>query len=117
MCVAHRANGASRPSPGFRPPPMILKLYGKMVGATGVEPVTPTMSTDAELLNPLKNPESCSGNDRHTTGMAGEHEEICAQAGRKQARSPRHDPVAGITVFAELTGMLTHPRCVEELRD
>ena len=41
-----RANPAAfRPVPGFRPPYKILKLHGKMVGATGIEPVTPTMST------------------------------------------------------------------------
>jgi hypothetical protein len=41
-----RANpGATRPVPGFRPPYRPLKIQGKMVGATGIEPVTPTMST------------------------------------------------------------------------
>ena len=39
------SSGVFRPTPELRHPYNLMKIHGKMVGATGIEPVTPTMST------------------------------------------------------------------------
>ena len=54
-----------------------------MVGATGIEPVTPTMSTDAATLKSLETLKDFSGKRRDSAGTGREHEGVGAQTARK----------------------------------
>jgi hypothetical protein len=55
-----KAGWFSKPRPTFRP----FSLRGEPVGTTGIEPVTPTMSTQCVDRNYSKIPEKCASNVR-----------------------------------------------------
>ena len=87
----------------------------QMVGATGIEPVTPTMSTDVTTPKTLEKLSHFSRGGRHSPGTAGEHEGFGAQTARNHEYRSDARSVSISAAISAQAGTFAEARRIQDL--
>ena len=81
----------------------MLTGANEMVGATGIEPVTPTMSTDSSSVKPLRYKGCSRACKQDSPGTAGERPGFGAQTARKGEAPCAWPRQTEIVIFIDMT--------------